>query len=391
MYGKLKKLFLSNVSLAIIAVGSLSSFAVTLIWRNSFEGSFNQYTLLITYISICASFGLLGMDQVFIRISISEDKKNYLSRNLFYYLILSGLIFSIAGAAYFHFAYGFDFISLFLISISISLILWAFNCLRLIKKFTESQIINNSYKAVLIIILLFFLGKHLDFDVFLKLFSAIIAVLGVVAAVVISKTLKISKKEHTAFGHLWLSFLINLGLLTFIGYGDRLVIDSLYGPDAMGMYFYYLTIFLFPLTLLQYYIGFKEIVHFKSNFDKGILFKKLTQIVMLSVVVILITYAIALIDNNHFLKVNFKEDLITILLLSFLGICKMIYALFSALIGAKGHSNQLYGVSVVTLLIIGISALILILLPNLGLNYIILTLIAIFASRSAYIYLKMVR
>src|SRR5690554_4004261 len=115
MINKAKEILFSNISLLIIVIGSLCSFAITLIWRNQLEDTFNLYTLIITFISICVSFGFLGMDQVLVRISKFEDNKIFIGRNVFYMLIACGLLFSVVISFIFSYLYDLSFLHLFVI------------------------------------------------------------------------------------------------------------------------------------------------------------------------------------------------------------------------------------------------------------------------------------
>jgi len=390
MINKAKEILFSNISLLIIVIGSLCSFAITLIWRNQLEDTFNLYTLIITFISICVSFGFLGMDQVLVRISKFEDNKIFIGRNVFYRLIACGLLFSVVISFIFSYLYDLSFLHLFVISNSLNFILLGFNVLRLNYKFVEAQIVNNSHKFLLFIVLIYFINKEFGFHDILGLFTVSILTIGLISLFSIRKLLALSDKADNRFKSLWIAFLLNIGLLTFIGYGDRILIERLYGEDMMGKYFYYLTIFLFPLNLLQNYIGFKEVVRFKEGFTKNQLHKKLFQVLLLGLLVVVMILSVVFIDNNRFLHVDIRKDALFILFLSILGVSKLIYGLFSAIIGAKGSSKELFIINILSFIIIAIVFLLILSIPGLSINYIIIFLVFTFLSRSAYIYTKLV-
>ena len=390
MINKAKEILFSNISLLIIVIGSLCSFAITLIWRNQLEDTFNLYTLIITFISICVSFGFLGMDQVLVRISKFEDNKIFIGRNVFYMLIACGLLFSVVISFIFSYLYDLSFLHLFVISNSLNFILLGFNVLRLNYKFVEAQIVNNSHKFLLFIVLIYFINKEFGFHDILGLFTVSILTIGLISLFSIRKLLVLSDKADNRFKSLWIAFLLNIGLLTFIGYGDRILIERLYGEDMMGKYFYYLTIFLFPLNLLQYYIGFKEVVRFKEGFTKNQLHKKLFQVLLLGLLVVVMILSVVFIDNNRFLHVDIRKDALFILFLSILGVSKLIYGLFSAIIGAKGSSKEIFIINILSFIILAIVFLLILSIPGLSINYIIIFLVFTFLSRSAYIYTKLV-
>lgn len=389
MINKLKQIFTSNISLLIIIIGAFSSFVITLIWKSNLSDSFNSYTLLATFISICVSFGLLGMDQVFVRLSKLEDGKNLISRDIIYAIIFSNFLFAFIISSIFFYYYNFNFLSLFLIAVSLNCILFSFNCLRLRYKFIESQIIYNSHKIILFIILLFILNKEFEFSDVLAIFSIALLLISIVILFFFKKWVQVVNTSMP-FKGLWLAFLLNIGILTFIGYGDRLLVESLYGPDTMGKYFYYLTVFLFPLNLLQYYIGFKEVVRFKKGLSKNYLYRKLLQVTLLGIFVIIAIYIIILIDNQTYIEVDLKKDMPMIVFLSILGISKLIYGLFSAILGAMGNSGDLYKINLLSLFIILLLFSIIYFFPSLSIEFFVLLMAIIFLSRSAYIYFNLV-
>lgn len=390
MINKVKELVFSNISLLIIVIGSFSSFAITLIWKNQLEETFNLYTLLITFISICVSFGFLGMDQVLVRVSKLEGNNILINIKVLYMMIASSILFSIFISGIFSILYKFSFFQLFILSISLGMIVLSFNLLRLNYKFVASQIMNNSHKFLLFFVLIYFLNREFRFNDVLSLFSILVLIIGLFSVLSVRNLIRFSNESDGNIKSLWFAFLINIGLLTFIGYGDRLVIERMYGEDMMGKYFYYLTVFLFPLNLLQYYVGFKEVVRFKQGFTKKQLHLKLFQVLMLGVFVILLILSTVYFDNGRFLEVDINKDALLILSLSVLGLSKLIYGLFSAIIGAKGSSGDLFKINIYSILIIILAFLLILSIPSLSIGFVVIFLTIIFLSRSAYIYYKLV-
>ena len=174
-----------------------------------------------------------------------------------------------------------------------------------------------------------------------------------------------------------------------LGFGERILIANELGEDVFGKYFYYSTVFLFPLTLLQQYIGFKDLVHFKEKVDKLKVITKIKKIIVLGFSIIIIIVILVLIDNGYFLEIELISDFNLIVLLSSLGITKLLYGLFSALLGARAKTTDLYVINFYSFLII---AFFLTLIFTLGITLplIIISLIGVFLFRSTFIYFKFV-
>ena len=94
------------------------------------------------------------------------------------------------------------------------------------------------------------------------------------------------------------SFLFFISLLTIslLGFGDRFFIESRFGLEILGNYFFFLNIFLFPFSLFQSYIGFKEIVSFKKNFSINLLNYKIINVLKSSFIFSLMLIFIFLFD-----------------------------------------------------------------------------------------------
>src|SRR5699024_10961567 len=154
--------------------------------------------------------------------------------------------------------------------------------------------------------------------------------------------------------------------------------------------FYYLTIFLFPLTLLQEYVGFKELVYFKEKVEKHVVFKKIIQLIGLGIITYLLILMVVWIDNQRFLRVDLSQDATLIAWMSLLGLIKLIYSLFSAILGARGESNSINYINIITVLII---ALLWLSMHFLGYSLItiIISLILVFLYRSIHTYILYVR
>ncbi len=361
----------------------------TLFIKRYYPSIFNTYSLYITFIGIVSSFGLFGLDQMFLRTSHKEKGFILIEKRLYYYIIFGLITFPIMSLLFFNDNPSLNIAILLITGWSINIIMYAYNLYRLKEYFLFSQALKNSYKISFFLIIILFYLLHIKINI-LYTFSTILILLSFIGLYAIIKYIKINNQNTENFYKLYFSFLINIGLLTALGFGERLLIKDKIGLDAFGKYFYYLTIFIFPLTLIQQYVGFKELVFFKKKIDKKIIVKKIKIITIIGVAITLFTILIVVIDNGRFLEVNLIKDKNLIFALFFLGIIKLTYGLFSAILGAKGEYKDLINLNIITILVIVINILI---LNAFGFSIItiIYSLSSIFFIRTAFIYYKYVK
>jgi len=388
---RIKGTIRSNTSLLVVVLGALSSFLLVLFLKKFLPDFFNTYSLYLTYIGIIVSFGFAGLDQVFLRLSVVKDKMITIGRDVFIYMLLCLLVIPLVVSYYFHVNFhDLHFIFLFVSGVSLNAVLLAYNILRLKQKFVLSQLFNSGYK------ILFLLGIFLIYFFFPKtitgillLSSMILCFVGILAVRFIIKNLILTNDKTDSLKNYFFSFSLNLALLTLLTYGERIVIANELGEDVFGMYFYYSTIFLFPLTLIQYYVEFKELVYFKEGIAKKIVHQKVKKVFLAGLCLIAFIFFIVILDQGLFLEIEIKENSVFIFLLSVLGIVKLNYGLFSALLGAKGEFEDIYKVNFLTAILIG-GSIFLLFTYKMSIELIIVSLIVIFLSRIVFIYRKYV-
>lgn len=388
---RLKTIVTSNISLLVVIFGALSNFLLILFFKKYLPEYFNSYSLYITYLGIITAYGLIGLDQVFLRLSKSKDEKILIGKDLLFFIVISSVLVPGVMAYYFSLKYlNLNMLPLILSGISINVIIITYNLLRLQKKFVFSQLFHSGYKiAFLIAIFVFYLTSKTSIHTVINLSTVILVFFGIIAFFYIFKTLIPVSKKTASLLNFFLSFSINLMLLTALTYGERIFIANELGEDVFGKYFYYSTVFLFPLTLIQYYVGFKELVFFKSRIEKKIVHSKLKKIFFLGLFLITAIFLVVFIDQGYFLEIELKDNLAFIILLSVLGIVKLSYGLFSAVLGAKGEFKDIYLINLFTVTLIGIS-LLLLSFSGITLNYVISCLIVIFVFRAVFVYYKYV-
>jgi len=151
-------------------------------------------------------------------------------------------------------------------------------------------------------------------------------------------------------------FLLSLITISLINFGDRFFIESRFGLEELGYYFFFINLFLFPFVLFQSYIGFKEIVSFKLSYNHNLLVQKLKSILKYSILfgIFLLSFSF-FVDYLEFYSIDLFENLEMILMLIVLGVVKMVYSLLSSAMGAICDNKMLFKInlySIISILIL---------------------------------------
>jgi len=360
---QLKNLAKKHSSFLVIVIGAFAVFAANILLKNILSPkAYGEYSILITFFQVISSFGLLGFEQVFLRISevkrqgiIQTDKK------LSVLLLIVWVVFGGVSSYLFHTYFsniGISYFYYFAITLIITLSMFLFNMFRLNSDFTVSQLILNSWKFFVLALCLFFLWQHIDnIRLFVKMLSYCLFGVFIVQVVYGYKKIvfdflnKYSLKELYLYA---LHFFISLLTLTFVGYSDRFIVKSEFGSEILGEYFFLATIFFFPYALIQGYVGFKELVAFKKEGSLKGLGKKLLRINILGIFLgIAIVLASVVINKIALLPyIDIENNVLLIAIFIATGIVKLNYSLLSALLGAKGEVKTIKNANLQSLLFI---------------------------------------
>ncbi len=386
----IKEILVSNISFAILVLGSGSNFLVILVIKKFFDqADFNTYSLFLTFIGIVSSFGLIGFDQIFLRLSKVELKRIEINSDILFFLFLAAFSAPILLSYYFYSKSTELSLYQFIVTgIGINFIILTYNLFRLTKQFSKSQLFKNGFKIAVLaftLIFVFIIKNEITINHIIDFMVIAVFLFALSGSWFLYKNIKIIHKRTNNLFNFFLSYGINLAIITALSFGERLIILENISENDFGKYFYYSTIFLFPLTLIQQYVGFKELVGFKDFVDKTAVNKKIRTMILLGIMLIALIVFIALIDNGFFLQVDFASDFWLITVLAILGLVKLVYGLFSALLGAVGNTKEIYLVNLFTIISILICLCYLFLI-NLNLVTITISLILIFLLRSLYIY-----
>ena len=337
-----------HFSLLVLVLASGAFFLTNIILKEHLSSeNYGLYSIFITYISLLSSFGMLGLEQVIMRNSKILSDKVIISKNLLIPIILSILFVSILGSYLFINNYNISATYIFLSIFTLLVILTKLisNLFRLLSMFIFSQIALNLWKLALFLVLLIliFRGESINIKdinsiIFLLLVVTMFMAFFIIRRVKFSHTISIESFFSQAF-----LFLLSLVTISLINYGDRFFIESRFGLDELGSYFFFINLFLFPFTLLQSYVGFKEIISFKLLYNHSLLVKKLNQILRYSILFAIFLFVFAfLIDFFGFYKIDLLKNLQMIVLFLMLGIIKVIYSIFSSAMGAICDNKMLY-------------------------------------------------
>tara|TARA_B110000116_G_scaffold125064_1_gene108415 strand:- start:188 stop:1396 length:1209 start_codon:yes stop_codon:yes gene_type:complete len=344
-----------HFSLFVIAFGSLCFFILNVLLKEQISSyDYGTYSMFITYISLLSSFGMLGFEQTLLRTSEIKSKLE-IDKGIIFPSIISILFVSTIGSylMFNNYDIQLDVLTLFVFSILVILTKLIFNLYRLRSKFTISQISINFWKIALFFIVGYYILFDIDFtiqDLFVSVFFLFcisgVLILGILNKVVFNYNksgLELVKKSS-------LFFLI-LFTISLISFGDRFFIESRFGLSELGDYFFYINIFLFPFSLFQTYIGFKEIVSFKKDFSLKLLRSKIILASKYSSFFsIILFFSIYLVEHIGLYDLKITSNLNIIIPLIFLGNIKIVYSLFSSAIGAIANDTMLANINIKSIL-----------------------------------------
>jgi|TARA_B110000240_G_C13505993_1_gene456270 O-antigen/teichoic acid export membrane protein len=358
---KLINLLNKHFSLLILGTASLSFFLTNIILKDYLSSeNYGLYSIFITYISLLSSFGLLGFEQVIIRTASIFSDKIIISRKLLAPIIISLLLVSILGSSLFLNNYNLLVSHTFLFFITLLVVITKlfFNLFRLLSQFTFSQLVLNFWKFGLFIVLLILIFSRniiILEDIIMIIFIFLIMSMFMVFVLYNKVQFRPILSSNKVFSQAGL-FLLSLVTISLINFGDRFFIESRFGLQDLGDYFFFINLFLFPFTLFQSYVGFKEIVNFKLSYNQDLLAEKLKKIFKYSLIFGVFLFILSfLIDYFDVYHIKLIENSSMIILLIILGIVKMVYSLLSSAMGAICNNQMLFKInlySIISILIL---------------------------------------
>ena len=336
-----------HLSLFVMGSGALFFFLANILLKELLNSEeYGKYSMLVVILTLLSSFGLLGFEQVFLRVSRVENgsiKRLYVEKRL---LVLLGISFALSVClsviASFHLYFrDISPLVLFVICFCITGNLFLFSSLRIAAEYVAAQLVSNYWKILLGFGLLVYFTLY-DAVSFVEIVSyiALIVFVGFIGSIIILfRKVRIiiedslSFKEILIFG---LSFFVSLITVSVLGQGDKFLVESMIGVEHLGEYFFFANIFMSPFSFLQSYAGFKELTHFKQSGGKlfiGSLKKWIYSAGVLALLLaafFIVIYALDFVDS---LSVDY---LLVILLFVVTGVVRVVYGVYSAYMGAMG-------------------------------------------------------
>jgi len=272
----LKNNISKHLSLLIIVSGAASFFVSNIILKEIFtEEQYGQYSIVITYFSMIFIYGMLGTEQIFLRYSnqIAENKIETQSYQM-HFIVKTMVVTSILSTLFFVIYLGQDFninlILLFFSSMSMIAMLYLFNIFRLNSEFVFAQFISNFWRIFLLLLscVFYFFGCS-NLDLMLHIVMIGIILVFFFSTVLFFKKIKLVYNQNHSPKEIRktaIQFFISITTFSMLTFGDRFVIQNKFGFEQFGNYFYLTNFFLAPFSILQNYIGFKQLIFFKQNF-----------------------------------------------------------------------------------------------------------------------------
>ena len=342
----------NHFSLVMIVAGAMCFFAANILLKEILSpADYGKYSVVITFFSVMYLYGILGLEQIFLRYS-NPAGKNFITTQKFQVsLILRTIaVTSVVGVLFFKFYFGIgiyvNIILLCLATISMVAMLYLFNIFRLNGNFVFSQFVANLWKITLFVMAAAFYVVHVtDLGLLLQLLMYGIIASSVIAFVVLMKKIKFVfdvRVGSKTIIHTGIQFFVSITCFSILLFGDRFIIERKFGVVEFGNYFYLTNFFLAPFAILQNYVGFKQLVFFKNNFSTGAFDRLNIKIMIYGCGLGLMLFLMsAIIDKTALINFSFGQYIPVILLLLVLGIVRLFSASITSAFEARTNLDSL--------------------------------------------------
>ena len=382
----------NHISFFILLISSLALFLINIFLKATLEyQDYSMFGILVSFFSIIVTFGFLGTEQSILRLSKVKKSFFFIPKQVITTLMVSTIFFLMITIFIMNKYYLFNLSFLLLMIVSLQIQTLSSIYYRIKKQWNVSQLFGNSWKffSLLLIIIIYFTKKEMTFYDVEVAFSIVFTILSLV---VISKYNKLKiiyyTYEKKEINQLNFNFFFSILLITILSFSDRFLIEIYLGQEVFAEYFFYLSIIFYPFSLLQGYIGFKELPLFKEKFNSNLLSVKIKKIFILAL--ILSTFIIICINLVNLVNIqNIKFDNLNLVyLLIILGIVKLFYSLFSAVFGAITNANNIRVVNRRTILVFIIILVYFYSVQDLSVVFLLSGFIILWILRSLFIYIE---
>lgn len=321
----------THFSLFVIVFGAGCLFFSNIITKSLFSPKeYGEYSIVITYYSLLYLFGIWGTEQGFLRFSLCKEKGIIETHKTQIILIFCVAFFSaIFGNLLFIYFYGNILLNetlFFLSGLAIISLLFLFNILRLNQDFVLAQFIANYWKiALLLISASYFIFKNFSFENYIN-FLLINIIIGFVIAVflVVLRIKFIFSTSSIKLGPTFFHFFLSIATFTLVTFADRFLVENKFSVEEFGDYFYLSNLFLAPYSIIQNYIGFKQLVYFKNNFTVQNFKQQNKKSIIIGIFIgISLILLVSLISYFGLFNFDFKNYIFVIVLLIVTGVIRL--------------------------------------------------------------------
>lgn len=374
----------NNVSLFIMALSSLLYFLATFLAKKSMQPEdFYYWNVLLTSMGISYTLCFFGSEQLFLRYGRFEEGKYVIPSMVAKLMITSLLIYLFTFTTLAHaFLFRVDDALLFvLVAVLSGLSVFTYNCLRILKLFSLSQVVNNSWKVILFFAVLISNGTNIK--LFLQLSMVVSIAYSVYWLIKLMPKLKLDSSCPPDWKSLLLGFSLSLLTLMLLNNFDRFTVEQFLSKNDFSNYVYFLSLTIMPFSIISSYIGFKEVAYLKTKYDKVEFRKKAVFISLLSSFSFTVWFAV-LYFFKDFIEISISTELFLPCLI--IVVVKCLYSLYSSLFGLKGSALQIQTSNLVSIISVAFAALALTVIEVSFLNVLRLVVAVWFVRISLYVY-----
>lgn len=304
--------------------------------------------------------GLLGFEQVFLRYSFQPEFNTIKTQRFQIKLIKWVMLFTPVLGVYIFNLY-FDEIHLnpfllYLSSLSMVGLLFIFSSFRLNTNFIIAQFISNFWKfSLLSIAIVAFLYKKVTFESIINTILFSIIFIFVLSLIYFLKNIKFIFEENISSKNLVLAalqFFISIITFSFLTFGDRFLVEYKFNLQEFGNYFYLTNFFLAPFSIFQNYIGFKQLIFYKNEFNLKVFDAFNRKFLFFGCILGLLLFGISY-SLSYYKQLNFdfKNYIAVIILLILMGIIRLYSASINSAFEAKTNIRSLQRVNLISVLL----------------------------------------
>lgn len=356
-----QKKILGLMPALVMVAGAGSLYLANILLAAVFDAqAYGVYALLITLISVVFSFGLLGGEQVFVRVSKISDGVINVSRQMLVALIIAfGLVLPAIVVGVVNY-FDDDRLLVCLILIGQVFLLFIYNLLRVTKNFLSAQINASLWKLVLLFagVYVFFSENkigvtHLLFGIGIGTWVAV--VYSICVYIIVQKKITVTAKSGDSVLSYFFPYFISLGSLTVLGNFDRYLIAERFGAADFGRYFYVLNLYVSPFLIVASYIGFSQVVKYKVSFSLQELNKDLYKLVggVLAAALLywMVLGIVSYVEPALTSKYIVAQSTLMMVLLFLMIFVRAFYSVLSSAMGAVGRPSVINMVNALSVLV----------------------------------------